>query len=82
MFEPLLEVADDLDQLDSTLKATDAAQRVMAMCKAFDATAQQISDATRTADSERARGELKRLFQGMVAARQLLVQLAVRQANV
>lgn len=81
VFEPLLEVADDLDQLDATLKAPDVAPRMVAICKAFDATTVRINEATRNADSERSRGELQRLFQGMVAARQLLIQLAVRQAN-
>jgi hypothetical protein len=81
VFEALEEGAGDLDQLDATLKAPDVAKRMMAICKAFDATAQRISDATPGAASERARSDMQRLFQGMIAARQLLIQLAVRQAN-
>lgn len=76
MFEPLLAVADDLDQLDKTLKSPDSAQRAKAICAALDETAQRIADATPSAKSDRTRSDLQRLFRGMVAARRLIAQLS------
>ncbi|NRO98865.1 type III secretion system protein [Paraburkholderia sp. NMBU_R16] len=80
MYDPLMSVAKDLNELDVVLGAKDASDRIAKIVSAFDETAERISSATQSVHDSQERIEMQKLYRGMIAARRIVLNLQERRS--